>query len=160
MDNGNMPNFPLYVDPVDWSLRWLKNTGTAKKGSIAGTNIGRGYRQIKYKGKSYLAHRIMFYFSYGYLPSMVDHIDGDTTNNHPKNLREVNASQNMINRKHQINNKSGYRGVDWMPRQKQWRAQIHKEGKKIYLGVRKNLQEAVNLRKEAEEKYHGEYSRK
>jgi hypothetical protein len=160
MNNSDMPAMPLYINPEDFSLRWLKDIGTAKEGCIAGSNIGRGYRQIKYKGKRYLAHRIIFYFSYGYLPKTVDHIDGDTTNNHPINLRDVTNSQNMINRKHQSNNKSGHTGVDWMPRQKQWRAQIHKEGRKIYLGMSKDLQEAVNLRKDAEEIYHGEYSRK
>jgi hypothetical protein len=160
MNNADMPAMPLYLDPFDWTLRWMKNTGTAAKGTVAGSEIARGYRQIKYKGKRYLAHRIVFSFYYGYLPNQIDHIDGDTTNNNPSNLRPATPSENMINRKHQKNNKSGFRGVDWMPRQMQWRAQIHKNGNKIYLGIRKQLSEAVKLRTDAEEVYHGQYSRK
>ena len=160
MNNGDMPAMPLYLDMDLWCLRWLKNIGSAKKDDIAGSEIGRGYRQIKYKGKRYLAHRVIFFFAYGYLPNQVDHKDGNTKNNIPSNLRSVSHSQNMINRKHQSNNKSGFKGVDWMPRQKQWRAQINKDGKKIYLGMRKNISDAVKLRVDAEEVYHGEYSRK
>lgn len=160
MNNGGIPIIPVWLDYNDWSLRWIIDIGSAKKGDIAGSEIGRGYRQIKYKGKRYLAHRVVFFFAYGYLPEIIDHIDGDTKNNNPNNLRAVTPSQNMINRKLQKNNNSGHRGIDWMPRQKQYRAQIHKDGKKIYLGMRKDINEAIKLRTDAEEIYHGEYSRK
>ena len=160
MKNADMPAMPLYLDYSDWSLRWSKDVGTAKKGGIAGSEIGRGYRQLKYKGRRYLCHRVIFYFSHGYLPEQVDHIDGNTGNNNPSNLRAATPSQNMINRKHQKNNKSGFRGIDWMHRQGQWRAQIHKDGKKIYLGMRKKLSDAVKLRTDAEDVYHEKYSRK
>ena len=160
MNNGDMSAMPLYLDMDLWCLRWAKDVGTAKKDAIAGSEVGRGYRQIKYKGKRYLSHRIIFYFANGYLPAQVDHKDGDTKNNNPNNLRAATHSQNMINRKPHCNNKSGFTGIDWMPRQRQWRAQIHKGGKKIYLGMRKNISDAVKLRIDAEEVYHGEYSRK
>tara|TARA_R110000787_G_scaffold268032_1_gene374436 strand:- start:352 stop:834 length:483 start_codon:yes stop_codon:yes gene_type:complete len=160
MKNGTMTGIPVYLDPDNGMLKWMYDVGTGKAGCIAGTELPRGYRQIKYKGKRYLAHRIVFFFTYGYLPLIVDHIDGNTKNNNPGNLREANASQNMINRKHQKNNKSGHTGIDWMPRQRQWRSQIHKEGKKIYLGIFKGINDAIKARKSAEEKYHGEYTRK
>jgi hypothetical protein len=163
MNNADMPLElieRLSIDGFDGSLLWYMDTGSAKKGENAGSEVGRGYIQVKFKGKRYLAHRILFFMFNGYLPEQVDHIDGDTSNNSKDNLRSATHSENMINRKHQCNNKSGYRGIDWMPRQRQWRAQIHKDGKKIYLGIRKNLEDAIILRSEAEAKYHGEYSRK
>lgn len=160
MKNADMPAMPVYIEKSDWSLRWSVDIGTAKKGSVAGSNVGRGYRQLKFKGKRYLVHRIIFNMENGYLPEMVDHIDGNPQNNNPDNLRDVTPSQNMINRKLQNNNSAGHAGIDWMPRQKQWRAQIHIGGKKIYLGLRKSLVDAISLRKSAEEKYHGEFSRK
>jgi hypothetical protein len=160
MKNSEMPAMPLYADPDDWTLRWCRDIGSAKKGDIAGSDVCRGYRQIKYKGKRYLAHRVIFYFANGFLPEEVDHIDGDTKNNSPSNLRASTRKTNARNRKDNKNNSSGHKGVDWMPRQKQWRAQIGHEGKIVYLGIRKSLKLAIQLRKDAEEKYHGEYSRK
>jgi len=162
MNNGDMPasiSEYLYYDIDLKCLIWLKDKGTAKNGDIAGTNIGRGYKQVKFNGKSYLQHRIIFYLSYGYLPEYIDHIDGNTSNNSPSNLRAATHSQNMMNRKTQSNCKSGRVGVDYMKNDNRWRAQIHKDGKKIYLGVYKTIIDAVIVRIKAEEKYHGKFSR-
>lgn len=52
-------------------------------------------------------------------------------------------------------NKSGVIGVCYMQGAKSWRAYIKLNGKEIYLGQRKNFDEAVALRKAAELKYHG-----
>lgn len=43
----------------------------------------------------------------------IDHIDRNTLNNHPDNLRSVNRSQNIFNAKVKTNNKSGWVGVSW-----------------------------------------------
>lgn len=158
-NNGNMPAMPVYVDESDWTLRWSKDTGTAKAGDVAGSDIGRGYRQLKFMGKVYMYHRVMFFVMNGYLPDVVDHIDGNPSNNAKSNLRAASKSQNMINRKVQSNNKSGKLGVDYMKRDGVWRAQIHKDGEKIYLGTYKTIFDAAAARIRAEKSIHGEYSR-
>lgn len=160
MKNADMPAIPVYLDRASWKLRWSKDIGTAKADDEAGSEIGRGYRQIKYKGKRYLSHRVIFFLENGFLPEQVDHIDGDTSNNDPKNLRAATHSQNMINRKTQENNTSGNRGVDFMKRTKKWRAQIHKDGRKIYLGLFDKIEDAIKARVKAEKEMHREYSRK
>lgn len=43
--------------------------------------------------------------------NIVDHINGDTTNNSVSNLRWVSRTQNSLNSKRQSNNTSGYKGV-------------------------------------------------
>lgn len=50
-------------------------------------------------------------------------------------------------------NASGTTGVYWDKQQGKWRAQIGFKGKVKYLGLFVNKQNAINARKEAEEKY-------
>lgn len=52
------------------------------------------------------------------------------------------------------NNQSGVRGVYWSNTEQIWIAKIGYAGKSILLGRRANFREAVELRKEAEEKYY------
>lgn len=61
-----------------------------------------------------------------------DHKNGDTLDNRRFNLRPANHQQNSRNRKHRIDNQSGFRGVysDGIA----WRAQIRISGKLKSLG--------------------------
>lgn len=47
-------------------------------------------------------------------------------------------------------NKSGVIGVIWLPKKKLWRAYITHNKVSVCLGVRKNKDEAIKLRKDAE----------
>ena len=85
----------------------------------------------------------------------VDHINRNVRDNRRCNLRAVNHSDNMFNRKKQTNNKSGITGVNWKARDKIWCASISKNGKRIHLGCSKNFDEAVNIRKNAESELFG-----
>lgn len=55
-----------------------------------------------------------------------------------------------------IDNTSGTVGVSYSNSQNNWRAYINVDGKRIELGRRKNKDEAIKLRKEAEAKYYGQ----
>ena len=88
----------------------------------------------------------------------VDHIDGNPLNNKKSNLRIVNGSQNSINRFYPNRNKSGVIGVHWITRDEIWIAKITVDKKDIILYRGKDKEEAIRRRKEAEEKYYGEYS--
>lgn len=90
----------------------------------------------------------------------VDHIGGDTTrwDNRRYNLRISTPSQNNQNKKKQSNNKSGVTGVFWDKSKNKWIPRIRLSGKDIYLGVYDNFDDAVKVRKAAEEKYFGEWS--
>tara|TARA_R110000764_G_scaffold28636_7_gene67423 strand:- start:1849 stop:2334 length:486 start_codon:yes stop_codon:yes gene_type:complete len=89
----------------------------------------------------------------------VDHIDGNTLNNRKSNLRVCSHHENLMNRKKHKNNKSGVKGVSWYKNLNKWHAQIQCD-KKIHLGYYDDFDEAVKVRKEAEEKYFGEFNRK
>lgn len=88
----------------------------------------------------------------------VDHINHDTTDNRKKNLRIATRSQNMMNRGLQDNNTSGVTGVYWNKGRKKWEVQIGVNSKTIFLGHFTNFDDAVKARKEAENKYFGEFS--
>lgn len=88
----------------------------------------------------------------------VDHINHNTLDNRKANLRDVNHQKNMMNRVLPKNNKSGVLGVHWHNRDKVWEVEIGYKKKRYYLGRFKDFDEAVKARKEAEQKYFGEYS--
>lgn len=64
----------------------------------------------------------------------------------------------MITRKKLLpTNTSGYTGVKWSKSRKKWLAEIQFKSKIYYLGSYKDKEDAINARKEAEEKIHGEF---
>lgn len=89
---------------------------------------------------------------------LVDHINHNKADNRKCNLRPVTIAQNGYNRKKSSHNTSGVNGVGYDNYYKKWRAYIGLNGKDIKLGFFKNIDDAVKARKEAEEKYFGEYS--
>lgn len=99
-----------------------------------------------------LFHRLLFPNS-----EIVDHIDHNTLNNQKSNLREVIPQQNSMNHKISKSNTSGVTGVDWSKTHNLWRARIHFKRKEISLGYYANFDDAVKARREAEDKYYGEY---
>lgn len=57
------------------------------------------------------------------------------------------------------NSKSGVTGVDWVPRDRVWRATIVFKGKHYSLGVYRKFEDAVKARKRAEEDLHDNFLR-
>lgn len=113
-----------------------------------------GYPKTHLNGKKiYLSRFIMN------APSnmVVDHINHDPLDNRKCNLRLCTQRDNMANRKVQKNNSSGVTGVTWYSRTNKWRAYIYKNYKKIELGYYNDFDKAVEVRKQAEKKYFGEY---
>lgn len=92
--------------------------------------------------------------------STIDHIHGKETrnDNRKSNLRIATTSDNIKNIGLRKNNTSGVTGVQWKPRDHIWEAWITVMYNKIYLGRFINFDDAVKARKEAEQKYFGEYS--
>lgn len=86
----------------------------------------------------------------------VDHIYHNKTDNRKSKLRVVTNSQNQMNGLPRIHS-SPCTGVSWHKTKKAWIAQICINGKNKYLGLFKQLQDAINARKEAEKKYYGKY---
>lgn len=93
---------------------------------------------------------------------MADHADENKLNNQRENLRKCTKSQNTVNKGLLRNNTSGYNGV-WFHkgkwRVKRWTAEIHVNGKKIYLGSYLTKEEGAFAYNQAATKYFGEFAR-
>ena len=96
-------------------------------------------------------HRIIMDCPKGYI---VDHINGNKLDNRKDNLRICTQSDNTKNHVIGKNNTSGYSGIIYNKDNKNWRVRI---GDKE-IGSFFNFEDAVIARKDAEEKYFGEYS--
>ncbi len=72
----------------------------------------------------------------------IDHINGNSLDNRISNLRSCTHAQNMRNRKLNINNKTGYKGVFMSSSKNKYRAQIRANGIAIHLGYFENALDA------------------
>ena len=76
----------------------------------------------------------------------VDHIDNNPLNNHISNLRWASYQENSYNRKINIKNTSGVKGVHFNKNANKWEAKITIDGIKIHLGIYLTLDEAKQAR--------------
>ena len=88
----------------------------------------------------------------------VDHINHVKYDNRKCNLRVVTMGQNNINKIPKFNGNTGETGVYYRRDRNKYVAHITINGKRHSLGNFANKEDAVQARKEAEEKYFGEYS--
>ena len=134
--------------------RYCKIWNTRYGGKVAGSFRGDGYGRISVDDKRYLAHRVAWAMERGTWPAQqLDHINGNPSDNRLVNLREVANADNAKNARRAINNTSGVTGVTRHSLCDKWVAQIHANGKAIYLGIFENFEDAVAARAAAEVKY-------
>ena len=103
-------------------------------------------------------HRIIYMMVHGHMPKIIDHIDGDPSNNKIENLRGATHSQNMRNSKKPINNSSGFKGIYFSSRTKKWIAQCWIDNKKHYLGSFSDIHDAANAVIDFRKKHHGDFA--
>ena len=109
----------LHYDPETGVFAWINPTNKSiKKGDIAGSINGQGYREIKIDYKQYNASRLAWLYMHGYFPEHeVDHRNRIRGDGRWENLRHTSHSCNMRNKSIYKNNKSGIAGVIWHKRQ-------------------------------------------
>lgn len=151
----------LSYSPDTGAFVWAKSPAMpVKVGQAAGTLDGRGYLQIKYRGRPILAHRLAWFYVHKEWPAFdIDHINLDRTDNRIANLRIANRSQNVCNRPLRSNNRSGLKGVYWHKRKKRWHADIRVDGKKTCLGYFDTPEAAHSAYRAAAVRLHGEFAR-
>lgn len=172
-------NESLIIDPTSntW-LRWKirprhhfsfdgswKTFNSRNAGKVAGYKLNSGTGKCYYKvtidGILYSAHRIVYALAHGIDPANleIDHIDSNSLNNNPKNLRLATRSQNCKNQKIGSANKSGFKGVHWSITNKKWIAMITNNKKGKNLGSFDCIQEAAAAYEKAAMELHGEFAR-
>lgn len=142
-------NNKFFFDLEDYNLLkdicWYQNS----RGYIVGHIVGEK-REVK-------MHRLILGLDDN--PMFVcDHIYSDRKyDNRKQNLRITEQKYNAKNRMRASNNTSGKTGVSWSKRKNKWVAYIGVNNKHVYLGSYNNIQEAIDVRLKAEEKYFGKY---
>lgn len=132
---------------VDDALRFVGAT------LFVGSN---GYLKVSaLKRKERYVHRLIMNADDDHV---VDHINGEKLDNRRVNLRLCTRQENNCNSRVKGNNKTGVTGVRWDKARMQWAAQISYKNKMIPLGRFNTFDAAVEARKAAEIRYHGEFS--
>lgn len=138
--------------------RRFTRAANAPAGELVRGSKQRGYLRTSVDGVEYKMHRLAWLYLYGEWPSgIVDHVDGNKTNNRAANLREATLSQNKGNSRIHANNTSGAKGVNRS--HGKWRARIQVNGKWHALGVYNTVEAASNAYQAAAAKHFGEFAR-
>lgn len=133
----------------------------ARQGQEAGCINRNGYRQIRYEGVGYRAHRIAYYLQTGVddVTRLIDHKDGNTSNNRFSNLRLLTTKQNSTARHKSYSSKaSNHRGVCWSRRLKKWYVAVKLNGKQFYGGSYATEEEAAWVAVMYGHALHGEHN--
>ena len=134
-----------------WNKRWAGRAALEYVDSV-------GYKTGKVASKEIRAHRVIWALFHGAWPDqVVDHINGDKTDNRISNLRVVSQAQNAMNRS-AAGGASRYKGVSYS-RSGPWCAIIQKDRKKKFLGRFKTEEEAARAYDIAARAEFGEYAR-
>lgn len=135
----------------------VQRNSRVKIGKLSGSYSGR-YALVTLQGIPWQVSRVLFYMVHGYMPIHVDHIDGDTKNNHIDNLRAATPRQNQANQKMTKANTSGVKGVSWASNYKKWYACIRYNGKNKNLGYFDSIDDAKEFIELAREMVHGAFA--
>ena len=120
------------------------------KGTCVDKSIltSRGYRKLAIDGHSYLLHRLIFLYHYGYFPEVVDHIDGDLKNNKIENLQGCTQVENIAKARLFKTNKTGFKGVSLHKSSGKYESYFWKNYQKFYCGLHDTAEDAFKAREE------------
>lgn len=126
-----------------------------------------GYWTVNFQRKSYKVHRVILSLhGFDLTGKLVDHVDGNPSNNEISNLRVVGSQGNARNSRKPKSNTSGCKGVSKHAEGKwQVRIRVGKPGSSrdsknnIHFGLFEDFELAELVAQEVRAKYHGEYAR-
>lgn len=144
---------------MDISLLYKYDSGNLlnKKTNHVYGNLDRdGYIRVRKDGKEYRAHRLIWQLFNGEIPEgmLIDHIDGNTSNNTIENLRLVTRQQNNANSKSTGTYPKGVTKVGT-----KYRARIWHLGVAYSLGTYSTPEEASETYNKKAIELNGEYAR-
>lgn len=153
-----MTNEELYANFV-YEDGWLRKL-TGRK-DYPWHYCGAGYLATSFKGRTYYLHHLVWQYVTGEQAPMLDHKDGVTENCLFENLRPCTYGQNQHNSKRKSNNRSGFKGVVFIPRlpYRPWHAQIVVDKRKHGLGYYATAEEAGAAYAEGAKRLAGEFAR-
>lgn len=149
----------LTYDLTSGLFTWnFSKSNVVKKGEIAGSITGYGYREIMIDGKSYPASKLAVLYVTGIYPSKVDHINTVTTDDSYSNLRLADKYQNNWNRSISSANTTGIKGLSWN-KQNRWCCKLTCKGKTMVRYFKTNEKDiAIKWLQETRQSLHGEFT--
>jgi len=137
--------------------RAMKAWNTKFSGKRAGSTT-RGYIEVSLDNISRRVHRLIWKMYHGTEPApVIDHINGDKSDNRIENLREVTHAENNLNLLEPNSaNTSGYTGVKYFADRDRYYASINYENKSISLGYHHSAEEAALIRELKFKELYGE----
>ena len=145
----------LTYDPMGGRFYRRKARPGRTAGEVAGCLHQDGYIAVKVDGRSYMAHRLAWFYVTGKWPPVeIDHVNRDRSDNRWCNLREATRSQNQQNLSRRKDNPSGYPGVTFDTAARRWRARISVGGKQHFLGHFDDLALAASAYRSAKQSLH------
>ncbi len=146
----------LCYSPESGEFRWRISDRNRKAGALAGSPNERSRRvYISIDNRHYRAHRLAWLYVHGRWPEhVIDHINGDWSDNRIANLRDVPQAVNLQNlRGAKGKTRSGLLGVQANGRG-QWCSLIQVAGVRHYLGNFYSAEEAHEAYLEAKRELH------
>ena len=143
-------------------------TGEVKKNDnsmrMKGTQLKAGYVVVSLvEGKKRVSNYVHRLVGRAFVPNpegkpVIDHIDGNKSNNHAENLRWATISENMQNIGITKRNTSGVKGVCYQANAKKWKATIGVDGKTLILGYYNTIEEATIVRRTKVAEIYGSFA--
>jgi hypothetical protein len=113
----------------DGELLWKTKGKNRRLGKPAGSVRKDGYLEVSFKGNRERVHRVIWKMHNGEIPKgyVIDHIDGNPSNNLIDNLRCIPKGVNQNNRKN-------LKKAHFFKRTGKWYSSIRRDGKRYNLG--------------------------
>lgn len=112
-------------------------------GGIAGGIDGNGYRRIRFNGRLYREHQLVWAYFYGSFPVVeIDHINGNRIDNRVENLRLSNRFEQTQNIRVRSTNNTGFKHIVYVEERKKYRVGYKMRKKNIFVGHFDTLEEA------------------
>jgi hypothetical protein len=149
----------LHFDAELGIFTWKVQRKNANIGDVVANKHRQGYLYINIDGKSYLGHRLAWFYVYEVWPEFVlDHINHNKLDNRISNLRSVTQKENGKNIANKKSNLSGMNGVCFRSdgRKNPWHARVMHNRKEVSLGHFSTFEEAAKARADWDKQFWSE----
>jgi hypothetical protein len=143
----------------DGKLFWKQPKTGRNLTKEAGCVLNHGYKVLGINGKNYLNHRLIFMMHHGFIPKIIDHVNGNKQDNRIENLRQATRPQNAYNAKAHSDNLTGYKNINFLPKTNKFHVQLQINGKKKHFGDYFDIEVAKFVAEIMRHKYHNKFSK-